>query len=266
MPTRCSIMLGSVLLVLAPGAVAQSETNSDLDRQVQQMRRQVTEGRVLRSHVRVTVRLKNGNRIKGIVKDGFLVERVEGLRFVAAEKDEPGAGIRVYYWDGTTNYVFLPFADVREYSVNERLSSAELKLIEMRALREQQEREAQQRAASPAPVAPGGETQPPAGQTGGVPAPVPDEVRPDGGLSEQQKELFELLQEYPVQAGWNEAKRDEIMHRRAVVGVNPTPQELRFVERFSDWQRACTMFGVKPVEEKPEGEPEEGVRRRPRRR
>jgi hypothetical protein len=266
--------LGFVLLVLLPGLGAQSPTSSEsqstesaLDRRVQEMRRQVTMGQLVRSHVRITVRLNNGNRLKGIVKDGFLIERVDGLRFVAAEKDEQGAGVRLYYYNGTNNYVFLPFSDVKEYSVNQRLSSAELQLIESQ-LRRQAEQDAlrrdreqseagdgQQPATEPAP----GET--PAG--GPVTGQVPET---DGGLTPEQKQLFALVREFPPLEGWNQARRDEITRRMAVVGANPTPAEKKFVEQFAEWQRACTVFGVeaKPVEPpaEPPAESEDGRRSR----
>jgi [acyl-carrier-protein] S-malonyltransferase len=236
--------LGLVLLVLAPGLVAQAPAPAQsqspatsVDRQVQEMRRQVTMGQLVRSHVRVTVRLKNGNKLKGVVKDGFLVERVDGLRFVAAEKDEAGAGIRLFYYNGTNNYVFLPFRDVKEYSVNQRLSSAELQLIESQ-LRRQQEQEALQREreqAAPATGDPGQPTEDPA-PSGPVTGQVPEN---DGGLSPEQKELFALLREFPPLEGWNQVRRDEISRRMSVVGANPTPTEKKFIERFADWQRAA---------------------------
>lgn len=281
MATRALVCFGSVLLVLAAPSSAQDRDR--LDRQVQEMRRQVVEGQVIRSHVRVTVRLKNGNRIRGIVKDGFLVERVDGLRFVGADQDDPGAGIRLYYWNGRRNFVFLPFADMREYHVNQRLSSDELAAIEYET-RRQEEEEARRLAAERAaagqqpgtgtPEGGAGSTDPAAGETPAEqPAvPLPGGAQPgENGIGAELQGLYQLLQQYPPSAGWGPEKRDEISRRKAVIGANPSPAELKFVERYREWEHACRLFGVTPGGEQPQGqeggEPggEEGGRRGRRR-
>jgi hypothetical protein len=237
----------------------------EVDRQVVEMRRQMVEGRVYRTHVRVTVRLKNGNRIVGVVKDGFVVERIDGMRFVAAEASEAGAGMRLYYWNGRRNYVFLPFTEIQEYRISERLTSQQLAAIEREAraqevLELQKEREAaaaaaaaaaqNQPAASPTPLGEGESPQDP--QSSAVPA-TPAGGEQPGGLAGELQALFALTQEFPPSAGWNETKRDEIKRRMAVVGAKPSAQEQKFVERFADWQRACTLFGVKMPKAEGEG-------------
>jgi hypothetical protein len=58
-----------------PAATADASRDAALDREIEAMREKVKEGKAFRSHVRVTVRLNNGNRVQGIVKDGFVVER-----------------------------------------------------------------------------------------------------------------------------------------------------------------------------------------------
>src|SRR5258706_5328691 len=97
MSTRALRVLAPVIASCLSWLTAQVAPDDTFDQQVQEMRRQMVEGRRYRSHVRVTVRLKNGNTIRGIVKDGLLVERIDGLHFCVAEADQPGAGIRVYY-------------------------------------------------------------------------------------------------------------------------------------------------------------------------
>jgi hypothetical protein len=236
----------------------QAPTNgaNEVDRQVSEMRRQMVEGREYRSHVRVAVRLKNGNRITGVVKDGFVVERIDGMRFVAAEASEAGAGMRLYYWNGRRNYVFLPFKDILEYRISERLTTDQVAEIERElrareALELQKEREAAAAAAaaaaampdasgsSPTPLGEGGQEATPAGSAGAAPGAQP------GGLAAELQGLFALTQEFPPSAGWNQKKRDEISRRMAVVGAKPSAQEKKFVDRFADWQRACALFGVK---------------------
>ncbi len=238
----------------APAPTPAPVPTKDVDQQVLEMRRQMTEGRTFRSHVRVTVRLKNGNRMSGIVKDGVVVERIDGIRFVAAEASEPGAGIRLHYWNGKGNFVFLPFSEILEYRINGRITAAELTLIE----REEREREAAQKqkqaadapdaaaqAAAQAPPPP-----PPAPVVEGVPSPAPTPngtTGAAGGVTAELQAMYALVQEFPPSAGWSQARRDDIAKRQVVVGSKPSASEQRFVDHFAEWQRACALFGGKPA-------------------
>ena len=109
---------------------ARSGTTERGEQQAREMRAAIRDGKVRTSHVKVRVRLKNGNRLTGVVKDGRLVERLEGLRFVEAEAGERGAGIRLWYTSGTRSQVFVPFADLQDYEVVQSLTRQELKRIE----------------------------------------------------------------------------------------------------------------------------------------
>jgi hypothetical protein len=183
-----------------------------LDGKVEEMRRQVQQGRAFHSHVRVTVRLKNGNKVQGIVKDGFVVERIDGMRFVAAEQNEAGAGVRLYTYKGKRNYVFLAFSDVADYRINARLSQQDVLAYE-RKVKEQEKARAQQvqqdKAAQPA--APLGETDPNGAQKGAAPqkSGKPDAPAADAQTGEAKSEakselqaMFALLEQYPPSQGW----------------------------------------------------------------
>jgi hypothetical protein len=228
------------------------------------MRRGITTGRPVKSHVKVRVRLQNGNRLAGVVKDGRLVERVDGLRFVDAQALDAGAGIRLWYSGGTRSYIFVPFVSLKNYEVVQRLSQQQLLAMEnemQMAEKRASEREARAMrrargsamgtvpAAGPegvagrvaglsnfakpgqAPVKLTGNavgtatgtaavtTNPGAAKT--APAKVGDA---DAELDEAKKELAwsNLLRSYPPKDGWNEAKKNEIARRRAVIsGCRP---------------------------------------------
>ncbi|MFY9344742.1 MAG: hypothetical protein WAT39_19780, partial [Planctomycetota bacterium] len=109
---------------------APTPARSQVDKHASSMREQIVTGRTLQSHVRVAVRLKNGNKLLGVVKDGKLVERVDGLRFVEASALDRGAGIRLWYTGGTRNYVFVPFGDFAEYEILQQLSAKQIEQIE----------------------------------------------------------------------------------------------------------------------------------------
>ncbi len=270
--------------------------DSRLQERAQSMREQIDDGHTVRSHVRVLVRLKNGNKLRGVVKDGRFVERVDGLRFVEAQAKDRGAGIRLWYTSGARNFVFVPFADFAEYQVLQRLSETELEQME-KELQMQESRKAERLAAA-ARATPGkvdhGETAtvsdqpvdvPPApGQepgnqggdttgstkdktTGKAPATNAATVEPAKDEVAQQRAWFALLQDYPPTAGWNKAKRDEIARRKVVIGAVPSAHEQQFVDKFAEWEKACQHFAVDKEAKPAEGsEAEESTKDRSSRR
>jgi hypothetical protein len=253
------------------------------EQRARSMRREIEEGQVLTSHVKVRVRLQNGNRLEGVVKDGKLVERVNELRFVAAQAKERGAGIRIWYTGDTRSYIFVPFESLASYQVMERISPDELRAIEIKLKmterrvaakrRAQAKSKAAAKGSSPAggPEASSGpkptslealeKGQPPLPAPGGAaPAPPRGEVKPPAGqpAAPSQKERdAALLATYPPKLGWNEAKKNEISRRLAVIGAKPSEKELEFVKQFDAWIQACERSGVDPnagaVEERSSG-------------
>jgi hypothetical protein len=269
--------------------------DSKVEERSQAMRNQIGTGRQVQSHVRVAVRLKNGNRLKGVVKDGRLVERVDGLRFVDAQAQEPGAGIRLWYSGGARNYVFLPFDGLAEYQVLQRLTPEQLEQIENEMQMSEAKQKEAMRAAAEAQKAATGETteaqpQDPAVQGTEKPAPAGEpkyetpqrraankaKAEAEAKAAEEkdgktaaaaqqatQKMWYQLLQEYPPAGGWNQARRDEIARRKVVVGAVPSASEQRFVEKFEDWKKACAHFAAgteaKKAEAGAEGKTEAGT-------
>jgi hypothetical protein len=247
-------------------------TDARVEQRAQSMRAQIGQGRPVQSHVRVAVRLKNGNRLTGVVKDGRLVERVDGLRFVDAQAEDKGAGIRLWYSSGARNYVFVPFTDLADYEVQQRLTQRQIEQIESELQMEEKraaerQAEAARRAtgtAEPAPTptaegeAPPAEpaatttttTEPTGTTTTTVKTKKPAKVAADSAPDPQQMEQvlhqtwFALLQEYPPAAGWNEAKRDEIKRRPVVIGAKPSAAEQKFVENYDQWAKACAHFAA----------------------
>ena len=253
------------------------------DQRAQSMRDQIGSGRAVHSHVRVAVRLKNGNKLIGVVKDGRLVERVDGLRFVDAQALERGAGIRLWYSGGARNYVFVPFTDFAEYEVLEQLTQKQLQLLESEM--QMEERRAAERVAAAGRQATGAAAVPPvvegevAPPTEPVPSPVvagpmvgkntkkaaaAEKAAADSANTaakaeqELQKAWFALVQDYPPAGGWNAQKRDEIKRRLVVIGSKPSAAEQRFADNFEQWQKACAHFGVEAKKALVEGEPVEG--------
>lgn len=245
------------------GTPAPAPAPTRTEKRAQDMREQIDTGKQVQSHVRVSVRLKNGNKLVGVVKDGRFVERVDGLRFVEAQAQESGAGIRLWYSAGTRSYVFLPFAQFVEYEVLQRLSTKDLATIEQQM--QMEEKRAAERAAAAAKAATGDATAAPTPDAGGDGQPAPagesgagdaakskaaktDKAdKPDDAAAKQQEQeklWFRLVSEYPPTGGWNQAKCDEIKRRKAVVGAAPSAAEQFFADNFGEWQKACAHFGV----------------------
>lgn len=293
-PFRLTAVLAAAASLLAQAPPTEPAPKRDrIGERSQEMRDNIETGRPVKSHVRVAVRLKNGNRLRGVVKDGRLVERVDGLRFVEAQAQDAGAGIRLWYSGGGRDYVFVPFRDLSDYTVMERLSQQQLEAFEQEMQMAEERRTAQQRAeaqrildANQTP--PGAGEAPPVGEVPAAPGQEPaatvqtpaaaptatttlkkgtrktkaelaaeaaeqQQAAAATQAKEQQQEYFALLQEYPPTAGWNQAKRDEIARRKVVVGAVPSAQEQRFVDKFAQWQKACEFFAVKAPAENADG-------------
>lgn len=249
-----------------------------LEERARTMREHIDTGKQVKSHVRISVRFKNGNKLVGVVKDGRFVERVDGLRFVDAQAQDRGAGIRLWYTSGVRNFVFVPFADLADYQVLQRLTAQQLDEMEremqlQEGRRTEREAEAARAAAAAKAQAandtPAGETVDGAAETppapGQEPAPAPDakskagaktgkdagaeSTDKKGPVTDEQRAWFALLQAYPPLAGWGKARRDEIARRLAVIGAKPSEMELRFVDQFAEWEKACQHFGVDETKE-----------------
>jgi|GEM_PF-3877134 len=257
-----------------PEAKHGGQVRGRADQRAREMRDQITDGRLQQSHVKVRVRLKNGNRLTGVLRREQVVERVQGGRFVEARANERGAGIRIYYTGGTRSFVFVPITSLRTYEVIERLSPQQLAQLEQQM--QKAERRASERAAlAAARAARAAEVA--AASTAGVeerataPRPATGGDEPPS-VASQQHAWSALLRKFPPDLGWNAAKKDEISRRFVVVGATPSELEREFVEKFADWLQACQHSGIvpsAPAEPKPttrrEARRAERARQRPRR-
>lgn len=178
----CSVVCAQVPAA-PPGGVkpAGNKPKSNVARVLERaksMRKGITNGRQVKSHVKVRVRLNNGNRLTGVVKDGRLVERVDGLRFVDAQALDTGAGIRLWYSGGTRSYIFVPFKSLKNYEVVQRLSAQQLLAIETEMqMAEKRAREREARALRRARGSATGDTTAPGQAPGTMPLGGPEGVQ-----------------------------------------------------------------------------------------
>lgn len=254
--------------LLVPTLCAQQGAGGDKDRiqkEIEQRRKQMREGSTVSVSVRVTIRLKNQNKLTGVVKNGRFVERSEGLEFVEADRKSPGAGIRVWYYDGTTSCIFLPYEEIESYTIGARLTEAQVKAIEER-LEQEKKRAEEAREASKRrrdeeqKKAEGGET----GGEDKQEKPKETGVKSSEKLSAKDKELLALVEEFPPEKGWSPEKAAEIEKRKTTLRVFPSATEKRFLLVLADWKLGVAL--KKELEPKPEakGEPKAEARTEPK--
>jgi hypothetical protein len=200
--------------------------------EVTRKRDDMRDGRSDRFNVRVRVRLKNGAKLNGVVKNGRLIEREAGIDFVETDRLSPDAGIRLYYFDETTSFVFLRWADIATHKVLVKLTDEEVRAIEREFAERERKREElrKQLAASRASAA----TTPPDGEGKNEAKPHKPGSNPGG---EAEPAATPLLTEFPPSEGWGEAKVKEIEQRKVVVGVYPNAKEKRFLAVFEEWKK-----------------------------
>ena len=235
------LIAAAALLALSPclaGQVSKGEGTSAhrkrIDESIEQMRRSIREGTPVITNARVTIWLRNEHRLKGVVKGGRFVERPSGLDFVRAQKQAPGAGIRVWYHDDTDSFIFLPFEAIARYKVGSRLTEVDLKEIVAKISRRGAAAGRQRGARAAGRPGVTGSEKPKAEPTGESPAARLARI-------EREERLLGLLKEFPPDDGWGSEKLAEINRRKVVIGAYPDAESGRFVSVFSDWQQAVEI-------------------------
>lgn len=244
-------ILVAALALVCPLA-AQIESNplkERLRKEILEKQKMMREGRVIRSNVRVTVRLDNGSRIKGVVKGGRVIEKVDGLEFVPADMASPGAGLRLWYYNDTNSYIFIPFTTVKHHNIGEKLTDAEIVKIEerideakkrsdeRRKLLAQQRKNKQEGGEEPA-------LDPAAQATPAKPGGAGKKEEAENEKPGMAPELAKLLEEFPPADGWGKEKYDEIQKRKIIVGVYPDQKSAKFLGVFEEWSRAYELSKV----------------------
>ena len=234
--TRLLVAAVAALWIPMPALTAQEEDpRARIERELERKRELMRNGRLIRTNVRVTVRLKNRFRIRGVVKNGRFIEKVDGLDFVPADLQAPGAGLRVWYSDNTNSYIFIPYEELKHYKIGEKLTDEEVRAIELRIAEARREAEArrqaylEQRRAKAA--AKNGETSG-AGEGGGEP-----EIKLD-------EKARALLEEFPPEAGWGADRVREIELRKITVGTYPDEKSRKFIMVFEDWLKANEVYQI----------------------
>ena len=242
MTIRWLCVLACCVPVGAQGEGPVSEGKQRVHREVREKRDAMRAGNVIRTNVRVSVRLKNGNKLLGVVKNELFIEALDRLDFVAANMETPGAGIRVWYYNETNSYIFLPYVEIEEYHIQSRLSDAQVKVIEDRLEASRlasESRRAEQRAAKEKAEQDAKDGK----NDGGDGEAKTDEgkAKPGtekGAAAEEHARMRKLLEEFPPEQGYGEDFIKEVERKKVVLGVFPDEKAKRFIEVFGEWKRA----------------------------
>ncbi len=229
------------VLGTAPPAAAQAAESGDalrvrIHERITEMRAAISEGLPVITNVRVSVKLRNGHKISGVVKQGRFIERVDGLDFAPADVATPGAGLRIWYYNNSNSYVFLPFGAITSYKIGARLTDLQVKEIEAKIDADRKRADEARRDYLDSKAQRNGDEE-------GDGAAAED----GQALSEQQarrreeERLLALLEEFPPEQGWGAEKLTELRVRKITVGVYPDASAQRFIEVYKDWERALAL-------------------------
>jgi len=144
--------------------------------------------------------------VKGVIRNGKLIERFKGRSFVPQKDIEhPQCGVRLWWVEGSAGWIFLRYAQVQKIALTGQLTPEERRKI-LEALRAKPKPESDK----PKQVDPGQELE---------------------KLSPDELEAY-LLSQYPADDGWNH-KRLRGLKRKQIIEEKPlTRSESIFVKYF----------------------------------
>ena len=241
-------MIAALVAVSCGELTAQGTTNGEarqrVERQVRtqirNMRRAMKDGVPVRTNVQVKVKLRNGNKLTGVVRNGRFVERYRKLDFETADKGAAGAGIRVWYYDNTTSYIFLPFEEIATYKIGKRLTNVQVAEIEKRIAKSEAEARARHAQALAGRQRGKSNARQRAEQRQSEAAERESAAAAKKREAEDQR-LLKLVVEYPPEEGWGPDRLRDIQIRKMTVGSFPDERSKRFIEIFDDWQKGYAL-------------------------
>ena len=232
-----------------------AEVKAEVNARVKEMREAIRDGLPIITNVRVTVKLRNSHKIKGVVKRGRLIERASGLDFVLADTKTPGAGLRVWYYNNTNSYIFMPFTSIESYRIGVRLTDVQVKKIESRIDADRKRADEARQAYLAAKAARRAQSGQAEGKAGAEGEEVAETLEERHAREVGEAKLLALLEEFPPDDGWGEQRLHEIQMRKITIGAYPDKQSQRFIDIFGDWQRAVKLQAAKDAEAEAEEPP-----------
>jgi hypothetical protein len=190
--------------------------------------------------VRYQITLRTGTSIVGIVTCEKVFERRDGVNWAVAEKDAPGAGVRLYFVKDADGFVFIPTKDMKGAEKLEDISEREGRDLAKRRVaaahradeeRERLRREREKREAKARAKAEDAE------KTSDEGAAKETELTAE----EQLARYTALLAKYPPDK-WTLDTPKDIERRRIVMDLFPSDEEKAFLAVYDDWAKAYTAW------------------------
>ena len=230
---KATWILAALCATCSTAVLAQTPvtTRERIEREVAEKQRLMREGKVVLSNVRVTVRLDNGSRLRGVVKNGRFIERHDGLAFVPSDRVREDAGLRIWYYNQTNSYIFLPWTTISEHTIGEILSDEDVERMGLELDERRRAEEAARAAAKAGKQAAKAKAKDPTEAT-------TVDAKPEPEKSPLTPEQTALLEEFPPSGGWSLARLQEIEARKVRIHVYPSEKEQRFLDQFGAWNEA----------------------------
>jgi len=147
--------------------------------------------------------------VKGVIRNGKLIERFAGREFVSDPTIEhPHCGVRLWWVDNTSGWIFLRYSQIRTIALTGVLTAEEKQQI-MEALRVKEQKKDEEKKAQEA-------------------AKLEEELLK---MSAADLEAY-LLREYPQDQGWNHEKLRNLKKKQLIDNQPLTRQESIFVSYF----------------------------------
>jgi hypothetical protein len=188
---------------------------------------------------RYQITLRTGATLTGVVTCDKVFERRDGIVWGPADKDAPGAGIRLYFVKDADGFVFVPTREMKDAEkletvseregrdlVKHRIAAAQRAGDEREKLRKEREKHEAQAKAEEAEKA-ADESK---AATDHVPTP-----------EEQLARYTALLKKYPP-GKWTLDTPKDIERRRIVMDLFPNDEEKAFLAVYDEWSRAFTAW------------------------
>jgi hypothetical protein len=159
----------------------------------------------------VTVVPNHGRKVvvKGVVRNGKLIERFVGRRFWPQKNvDHPQSGVRLWWVNNTAGWIFLRYSKVKSIALTGILTAEEKRKI-MEALKAEGEKEAQAKKAD-------------------------QEAKLDEQLKKMSPTELEayLLRQYPADKGWNHERLRQLKRKQIIENQPLSREESVFVSYF----------------------------------
>ena len=199
---------------------------------------------------RVRVRLRAGRTVEGVVLAPGTWERRDAVSgWVAARREDKGAGVRLWWIQDLDGFQFVSVRDMVELKEAGTVSAEQTRDAEKRR-REMAERTDAERAKADAERAAAASAEAKAKEliqaveAAKAEAAAAEAVKAATTVKPSDTKRFaELLGRFPPEK-WKPTTPADIEHRRIILGVNPTEEDRAFLAVFDEWKKAWDAWSA----------------------